>query len=87
MMRFAQLSGRGLAAAAVLLLAPGIATSQWTEPPKYKVGGSGNIRVLAHIPLGGYFRVFEQDVAGVRRGKISAATSVVVCTPGVIVKR
>ena len=36
--------------------------AQWTDPPKYKSGGSPNIKVLAHIPLGGYFRVMDNEI-------------------------
>lgn len=54
--------GRGLAAAAAVMLCGGALQAQWTEPAKYKVGGSPNIKVLAHIPLGGYFRVMDNEI-------------------------
>ena len=38
------------------------ASAQWTDAPKYKVGGSPNVKLLAHIPLGGYFRVMDNEI-------------------------
>jgi hypothetical protein len=38
------------------------AFAQYTEPPKYKVGGSPGVKVLGHIPLGGYFRVMDNEI-------------------------
>lgn len=52
-----------IGAAALSLFAIGsTGSAQWTEPVRNKIGGSSNIKVLSHIPLGGYFRVMDIDV-------------------------
>ena len=38
------------------------AQGQWTENTRFKVGGSPTIKLLAHIPLGGYFRVMDNEI-------------------------
>src|SRR5579862_191743 len=56
MQRVAVSSIVGLAAAASLgAQAPGVL-------PGVKAGGSPNIHVLAHIPLGGFFRVMDNEI-------------------------
>ncbi|MEZ4456677.1 MAG: hypothetical protein R2882_09035 [Gemmatimonadales bacterium] len=62
MARVHRFTGRVAAVAAALLLAGSTAQAQWTEAPKYKVGGSPNMKVLGHIPLGGYFRVMDNEI-------------------------
>ncbi len=37
-------------------------SAQFTEQIKFKVGGSPNVKLLAHIPLGGYFRVMDNEI-------------------------
>jgi len=50
-----------IAAGAVLLTS--VASAQWTEhPEKYKIGGSPNLKLLAHIPLGGFFRTMDNEI-------------------------
>ncbi len=45
------------------LLGGASASAQWTQQPvQYKVGGSPNLKVLAHIPLGGFFRVMDNEI-------------------------
>ncbi len=60
MQRWGLRTAAGLAAVA-MLVGTGV-QAQWTEPVKNKVGGTANIHVLSHIPLGGYFRVMDVDV-------------------------
>ncbi len=45
-----------------LLVAVSAATAQYTEPAKNKVGGSSNVKVLGHVPLGGFFRTMDVEI-------------------------
>jgi hypothetical protein len=49
--------------AGVLALALSAIAVQAQDPPKLeKVGGSNNVHLLSHVPLGGYFRVADADL-------------------------
>lgn len=45
-----------------LFLALAAATASGQEKPAEKVGGSPNVHLLSHVPLGGYFRVADADL-------------------------
>ncbi len=55
-------SRRSSATLALGLAWSGSVLGQYTEPMKAKVGGSPGIHVLSHIPLGGYFRVMDNEI-------------------------
>jgi hypothetical protein len=49
--------------AGVFALALSAIALQAQDPPKLeKVGGSNNVKLLSHVPLGGYFRVADADL-------------------------
>jgi len=59
----AVLLSRAAALAVGAALLTSVASAQWTEhPEKYKVGGSPNLKLLAHIPLGGFFRTMDNEI-------------------------
>lgn len=62
MFKISGIAGRAVLTALAVTIGAASAQAQWTEPPKYKVGGSPNMKVLAHIPLGGYFRVMDNEI-------------------------
>jgi hypothetical protein len=72
MQRHTRLAGVSLAAAALTIVPLGLSAQEpgWRAPHAttgIKMGGSENMEVLAHIPLGGFFRVtdveMEQEMA------------------------
>jgi len=44
------------------MIPPSLPLSKGTPPPAPGKQGSANVRVLAHLPLGGYFRVSDIDI-------------------------
>src|SRR5579863_8657363 len=52
----------GVIALAVCAVAVGAQEDNNNKPKLDKVGGSPNVHLLSHVPLGGYFRVADADL-------------------------